>query len=103
MNNQHSYYSSINGIKRNSSKKKIEYNWPSFNFGNLLTSIKYNSIGKNGKWFHNIMNNYNKIKETKTNLIYYNKHFSTKKYDNIKSILFYENKKKRNSQILFFK
>ena len=26
MNNQHSYYSSINGIKRNSSKKKIEYN-----------------------------------------------------------------------------
>ena len=47
------------------------------------------------------MNNCNKIKETKTNLIYYNKHFSTKKDDNIRSILFYENKKKEIAKFYF--
>ena len=47
------------------------------------------------------MNNCNKIKETKTNLIYYNKHFSTKKDDNIRSILFYENKKKKQPNFIF--
>ena len=108
MNNQHSYYSSINGLKRNSPKKKIEYNRPSFNYGNLLTSTKYNSVGKNGNDplfsnSYNIMNNFNKNKDSKTNLTFYNKHFSTKKDDNIRSILNYENKKKGKSPILFFK
>ena len=106
MNNQHSYYSSINGLKRNSPKKKIEYNRPSFNYGNLLTSTKYNSVGKNGNDplfsnSYNIMNNFNKNKDSKTNLTFYNKHFSTKKDDNIRSILNYENKKKERAQFYF--
>ena len=108
MGDQHSYYSTINNLRRNSSKKKIEYNRPSFNYGNLLSGTKYKSVSKNGNEHplfsnsYNIINNFNKNKDSKTNSTFYNKHFSSnKKDDSIKSILNYENKKEKEHNFIF--
>ena len=107
MGDQHSYYSTINNLRRNSSKKKIEYNRPSFNYGNLLTNTKYNSVRKNGNEHplfsnsYNIINNFNKNKDSKINTTFYKQFSSTKKDDNIKSILNYENKKRERAQFYF--
>lgn len=110
MNNQHSYYSTINSIRRKPSNQKIDYNKPTNNYGNFLTTKKYNSVRKNGNGngnaplfsnSYNIINNFNKIRDSKTNLTFYNKRFSTKKDVNIKNIFNNENKKRERAQFYF--
>lgn len=98
LNNQHSYYSTINNLKKNSPDKKIRYIRPSFNYGNLITTTKYKSVGKKGNDplisnSYNIINNFNENKNSQVNITMYNKRFSTKK-DNIEKLLNYENKKR---------
>ena len=99
LNNQHSYYSTFNSLKKASPTKKIGYNRPQFNYGNLLTTTKYKSVQKNGNDplisnSYNIINNFNNNnRNSQANLTMYNKHFSSKK-DNIAKILNYENKKR---------
>ena len=68
MNNQHSYYSTI----KISSSKKIPYNRPVFNYGNLLTPTKYKSTKKNEKDLlisnsYNIINNFNSNRISQNN------------------------------------
>ena len=105
MNNQHSYYSTINTLKKVSPMKKNGYNRPSFNYGNLLTTTKYNSVRKNGNDplisnSYNIINNF-KDRNSHTNLTMYNKRFSSNKTNNISTLLNYENKKREKEQFYF--
>ena len=105
MNNQHSYYSSINSLKKPSSINKYGYNHLSYNYGNLLNTTKYKSTRKNGNDplisnSYNIINNFNSNKNSQKNLTIYNKRFSTKK-DSISELLNYENKKREKQQFYF--
>ena len=105
LNNQHSYYSSVNTLKKVSPMKKNGYNRPSFNYGNLLTTTKYNSVRKNGNDplisnSYNIINNF-KDRNSQTNLTMYNKRFSSNKNNNITNLLNYENKKREKEQFYF--
>ena len=105
MNNQHSYYSSVNSLKKVSPMKKDGYNRPSFNYGNLLKETKYNSVRKNGNDplisnSYNIINNF-KDKNSQANLTMYNKRFSSNKNNNISKLLNYENKKREKEQFYF--
>ena len=105
MNNQHSYYSTI----KISSSKKIPYNRPAFNYGNLLTTTKYKSAKKNENDpvisnSYNIINNFNSNRNSQNNLtIYNNKLFSIPKdnINNINKLLNYENKKREKEQFYF--
>ena len=104
LKNQHSYYSTLNSLKKVPPTQKKLYDRPSFNYGNIIKS-KYNSVRKNGNDplisnSYNIINNFNAKKNAQANLTIYNRRFSTRK-DNISDILNYENKKKEKEQFYF--